>query len=150
MKFTETLADEIAALVADGMSPTRAGVLLDVSAETVSAWRRTKPEFAVRIEKGRALYVQKLVKRIDKAGETDWKAAMALLERREPEEFGRVSTVKTVDAMEMERKRDASAMALAQSPLFNEFLRQEAAIEIGRGNFPPNFKFEAPDATAGV
>ena len=64
----------------------------------MSEWKRTKPEFAAKIEKGRALYVQKLVKRIDKAGEADWKAAMALLERREPEEFGKVSTVKTVDA----------------------------------------------------
>ncbi len=150
MKYTEALADEIAALVADGMSPTRAGVLLDISAETISAWKRTKPEFAAKIEKGRALYVQKLVKRIDKAGESDWKAAMALLERREPEEFGKVSTVKTVDSIERERLRNVSALALSESPLFHEFLRQEAAIEIGRGNLPANyFKFEAPDAAAG-
>lgn len=138
-KGVDDAEGELAALVADGMSPTRAGVLLDVSGETVSGWKRTKPEFDAKVEKGRALYVQKLVKRIDKAGETEWKAALALLERREPDEFGKVSTVKTVDPMEMERKRNASALELAESPLFHEFLRQEPAIEVAHGNLPPNF-----------
>ena len=68
MKYTEELAEAIGALVADGMAPSRAGLLVDVSKETVSEWIRVKPDFAARIEKARALYEQKLVKRIEVAG----------------------------------------------------------------------------------
>lgn len=146
MKYTEKLADGIAELVADGMSPTRAGLLMDVSGETVSEWKRTRSDFAAKIEKAKARYIQRLVKRIDKAGETDWKASMALLERRAPDEFGRESRQKPVADPVMEQKaktnraRDAAALALSESPLFQGYLQQEAQIILARGETPAGFR----------
>ena len=135
MKYTPELADSIAALVADGMSPSRSGVLLDVSKESVSEWIRTKPDFAAMIEKSRALYVQKLVKRVEAAGERDWKANMALLERREPEEFGRVATLKA-EVTDKREARDAAIDAFANDPMYEAFLRDEARIAFARGARP--------------
>ena len=138
MKYSEELTDKIAALVADGMSPTRAGVLLDVSAETISEWRKSKPDFSVKIERGKAKFVQRLLARIEIAGEKDWKANMALLERLEPAEFGLRTSVR-VETPDLAQGRKTAHQAMLADPAFLGFLRDEAkviAAKIERGQLP--------------
>ena len=64
-------------------------------------------------------------------GEKDWKANMALLERGEPEEFGKVQTMK------MDTKTGGSyedcVNAISESPLFAEMLRDETRVAAARG-----------------
>ncbi|MEO6326233.1 MAG: hypothetical protein ABIT01_13300 [Thermoanaerobaculia bacterium] len=50
-------------------------------------------DFADAIEKARAEFVRTNVRLVQKAGETSWQAAMTLLERRDPENFGRRETI---------------------------------------------------------
>ena len=91
MKASLPMFESIAALVEKGLSPSRAGMALKLSPDTISRWRREHPEFTTLLESAESLFIQRMTDTIATAAPKDWRAAEALLARRFPMEFARDS-----------------------------------------------------------
>jgi hypothetical protein len=88
-KFTKKLADKICDTIASGCPVKAAGELHGVKHSTIYYWRSRHPSFAEKLVIARAKAQQHLLGILKKAAVTDTKAAMFLLERCWPEEYGR-------------------------------------------------------------
>lgn len=89
MKAGPKMFAAVAALVAKGLSPTRAAKVLRLSPDTVSRWRREHPDFAAMVDESESRFIGEMTECIATAAATDWRAAEALLSRRFPTEFAR-------------------------------------------------------------
>jgi len=88
-KFTRKLADKICDTIASGCPVKAAGELHGVKHSTIYYWRSKHPSFAEKLVIARAKAQQHLIDILKKAAVKDTKAAMFLLERCWPEEYGR-------------------------------------------------------------
>lgn len=89
-KYTPELVDKLCELVSNGMSATKSCDAVGLSMSTYSEWNRDKPEFTARIKRARSEGIASLLSTIQCAAKTGtWTAAAWLLERLEPETYGK-------------------------------------------------------------
>jgi hypothetical protein len=70
-----------------------------VNASTLYRWRMNDPEFDLRVQRARAVFLHRQIARIDDAASGDWRAAAWMLERSDPGNWGkRVEIDVQVDA----------------------------------------------------
>lgn len=63
---------------------------------TLHEWRQTIPEFSMQVRQAEIKAISRSIECLEKAARRgDWRAATWLLERREPEHFGRESAEKS-------------------------------------------------------
>lgn len=87
--MTEAQEAKILTLVAACMYPAQAARLVGFTPQALSMRKKRDPEFAARLEKAESEAESGLVADIKKAGGADWRAAMALLERRFKERWSK-------------------------------------------------------------
>jgi hypothetical protein len=80
--------------VEEGLPLPDAARLAGIHPSVVYEWRATIPAIAEALKSAEAKLKQRMVAHITKAAPTNWAAAMTLLERRFPEEFGRRDRVR--------------------------------------------------------
>ncbi len=86
-KMTPERVKIILDALGDGMTQRDASMLAGISEDTLCIWKRTNSEFSEQMGQKAIEYKQKLMKRIEKAGEKDWKATAWLLERKFKKDF---------------------------------------------------------------
>lgn len=93
-KYTPELVDKLCALVSSGMSVTKAADAVGITTTTYTTWNRDNLEFNARIKRARAEGIASLLSTVVCAAKTGtWTAAAWLLERLEPETYGRQAAV---------------------------------------------------------
>lgn len=132
-KYTEAIAGAIFEAVESGMSPTAAGALHKLHAQTISDWRTQIPEFSDGIEQARARGIQKRLEEVSAgvnlAGLRDWKASAWLLERLDREHFGRGPGVSVqVSANAEAGAQSVSGFVLSEAELGEIQARRAAAL----------------------
>lgn len=65
-----------------GMTQRDASLLAGISEDTLCLWKRNNSEFSEQMGQKLIEHKQMLIKRIEKAGEKDWKATAWILERK--------------------------------------------------------------------
>ena len=88
VKKSPELLAEIIQNIRDGQPITRAARLAGVNPATVHRWREEDPDFGEALEEAIEFHIAVLTRKVDQAGDTDWKAAAWRLERLRPDEFG--------------------------------------------------------------
>lgn len=88
VKKSPQLLDEILQTIRDGQPITRAARLCGVNPDSVHRWRQEDPDFNEAVEEAIEFQIAVLVRKVDQASDTDWKAAAWRLERLRPDEFG--------------------------------------------------------------
>jgi len=92
-----------------------------VSEDTVVRWRRSFAGFAASYTHAQAIAELRCVATIQKAAtDGDWKAALAWLERRRPEDWGKKETIKVAEvgsseAVLVEQKDGGEVKSLMES-----------------------------------
>ncbi len=86
-KMTPERVAIILEALGDGMTQRDASMLAGISEDTLCIWKRTNSEFSEQMGQKAIEYKQKLMRRIEKAGEKDWKATAWLLERKFKKDF---------------------------------------------------------------
>ncbi len=71
----------------NGMTQRDASMLAGISEDTLCGWKRTNSEFSEQMGQKVIEYKQKLIQKIEKAGEKDWKATAWILERKFKKDF---------------------------------------------------------------
>ncbi len=74
--------------IRDGQPITRAARLVGLNPATVHRWREEDEEFGEAVEDALEFQIAVLTAKVDRASDTDWKAAAWRLERLRPDEFG--------------------------------------------------------------
>ena len=74
--------------IRDGQPITRAARLAGLNPDTVHRWRKEDEEFDEAVEDALEFQIAVLTAKVDRASDTDWKAAAWRLERLRPDEFG--------------------------------------------------------------
>ena len=74
--------------IRDGQPITRAARLVGLNPATVHRWREEDEEFKEAVEDALEFQIAVLTAKVDRASDTDWKAAAWRLERLRPDEFG--------------------------------------------------------------
>jgi hypothetical protein len=74
--------------IRDGQPITRAARLAGLNPATVHRWREEDEEFKEAVEDALEFQIAALTAKVDRASDTDWKAAAWRLERLRPDEFG--------------------------------------------------------------
>ena len=93
-KYTPELVDKLCQLVSSGMSVTKSCDAVGLSTSAYTEWNRDKPEFTARIKRARSEGIASLLSTVVCAARTGtWTAAAWLLERLEPETYGRQAAV---------------------------------------------------------
>jgi hypothetical protein len=87
-------AEAICEYIRGGMPAKWAARCAGISESVFFAWQAADPDFAERLKGARAEKIRKLVKYVTDAAPANWAAAMTLLERTEPEDFGRTNKVR--------------------------------------------------------
>lgn len=116
--FSPKVASDIVASIKKGVFETHACVAAGISKATyykfLARGRRSKSgkfrEFSDAVEQAKAESVAHLVKTVEKAATTQWRAAAWLLERQHPAEFGRI------DREQAERSSQPQASPTAAAP----------------------------------
>lgn len=72
----------------NGMTQRDSALLAGISEDTICLWKRNNSEFSEQMGQKLIEYKQKLLKRIEKAGEKDWKATAWILERKFKNDWG--------------------------------------------------------------
>jgi len=88
VKKSPALLAEILQTIRDGQPITRAARLNGINPDTVHRWRKEDPEFDEALEDALEFQIAVLVRKVDQASDSDWKAAAWRLERLRPDEFG--------------------------------------------------------------
>jgi hypothetical protein len=89
-KYTPATVGKFCRAVADGLSYKMAAAAAGISHESVCQWQRQFPEFSERVQLAIAKAEIALVRSIRRtAAKGTWQAAAWLLERRDPERWGR-------------------------------------------------------------
>jgi hypothetical protein len=116
MKASPKIFRALADIVEKGVSPSRAGKVLKISPDTVSRWRADYPEFAEMLDQAESRFIQRMISAIADAAPKDWRAAVELLARRFPAEFGRDSGGATRELAKPFVDRDEELRELAATP----------------------------------
>ena len=86
-KMTPERVAVILEALGDGMTQRDASMLAGISEDTLCIWKRTNSEFSEQMGQKAIEYKRKMMKKIEKAGEKDWKANAWLLERKFKKDF---------------------------------------------------------------
>lgn len=98
-KLTTQFIHNVEKLAAQGLNQRQIATILNVGACTISIWKagkgRLEEKFQKALAKGEAEGVRRRLARIEKAGiKGSWQADAWMLERRQPEQFGRNDRMK--------------------------------------------------------
>ena len=97
-KFDDTRLDVLYKALSQGMTVKSACALAGISQQTYYQWVATKPQFTEMIQKAESEMKERALKVINQAAQNgQWQAAAWLLERREPNEYGRQDRVRIED-----------------------------------------------------
>src|SRR4029453_7794754 len=88
-KYSPETGDRLLAGLADGLSYKSACITAGIGVSTLSDWREKYPELEVRMEEAREVARQKMLQRIKRASENDWRAAVAWLKLSFPNDYRR-------------------------------------------------------------
>lgn len=100
--LTEDLQAMLLSGIEEGLPLKQAAMLAGICYETLNRWRKkgesesAPPEFrhfCQALQRSEAVAMQRLVSQVSKAGNTDWRAAAWILERRHPDEFGKAEKI---------------------------------------------------------
>jgi hypothetical protein len=110
--------EEILNFIAQGSRPTQAAIMVGIHYTTLREWIKEDPKFQLEIEQAGLSLRSRLVDVLATAAinERDWKAALKLLEKLFPEEFGEKQT------LEITRGEDKKSIV-------EEMVRQIKGIE---------------------
>tara|TARA_Y100000114_G_scaffold27253_1_gene22945 strand:+ start:5403 stop:5876 length:474 start_codon:yes stop_codon:yes gene_type:complete len=86
-KYTEIKAHNICSHIADGVTIKGAATAEGITEGTLYRWKKEKPHFAEMINQAVGVSEARLVKKITHSD--DWRAALAILERRFPESWAK-------------------------------------------------------------
>jgi hypothetical protein len=89
MKYDEVHVELLIEALQKGATINGACAVGGITRKTYEVWKKTHPEFTEKIEFAIEKWRNLNAKIIQKAALTDWKAAAWLLERRDPENYGR-------------------------------------------------------------
>jgi PDZ domain-containing secreted protein len=110
--------EEILNFIAQGSRPTQAAIMVGIHYTTLREWMKADPKFQLEIEQAGLSLRSRLVDVLATAAinDRDWKAALKLLEKLFPEEFGEKQT------LEITRGEDKKSIV-------EEMVRQIKGIE---------------------
>ena len=103
----ETVAAIVAALTL-GNTRTDSALIAGINRDTFHEWMKVYPAFSVEVERAEARARQRAVAQLAKAGSRDWRAALAFLERRDRDNWGRQERVDISLDADAEIKRIAA------------------------------------------
>lgn len=128
MKYTEARVKKICGAVAEGLSYQDAAALAGINRHTLSAWRKTYPDFADALEQAESEFVRHHVGNIAAAADKGtWQASAWLLERKFPAMFALRAELRLNQVEEPDSEEDDWDEILADSPEL-----QQMAIEFYR------------------
>jgi hypothetical protein len=87
--YTLTTVATILNGIVHAMSYKGAANLADVSEDQFYEWRNSKPDFAKLVDKANAIFEAWIVDKVMRQVANNWAAGITLLERRDPERWGR-------------------------------------------------------------
>ncbi len=125
-KFTPITREAILQALRLGNTRTCAAEAAGIDHGTLSHWTARYPEFLTEVKKAEAEAQQRAVKVIVDAAPTSWQAAAWLLERRHPNEWGKV------DRIEITLRDQAERLATELGVSVEEILREAELIANGR------------------
>jgi len=88
-KYSDAVAKHICDAIRIGATHEDAARSAGICADTISIWKKNKPEFAEMMKRAEAEFKVSALKIIRGAAIESWQAAAWLLERKFPDEFGR-------------------------------------------------------------
>ena len=106
----------LADLVEGGLSPSRAAKSLRLNPSTIGAWRKQFPEFDEMIAAAESRFIAKMTSLVATAAVKDWRAAVELLTRRFPSEFGANAAAGSREEVAPQRDREAELIEVARTP----------------------------------
>jgi hypothetical protein len=86
-KYEPETLDRLLAGLADGLPIKSACITAGIGVSTLSDWREKYPELEVRMEEAREVARQKMLQRIKRASENDWRAAAEWLKLTFPADY---------------------------------------------------------------
>ena len=90
-KYSPETVERLLAGLADGLSYKSACITAGIGVSTLADWREKYPELEVRMEEAREVARQKMLQRIKRASENDWRAAAEWLRLTFPADYRRAS-----------------------------------------------------------
>lgn len=117
--MTEQQREEFFRLVSACMYPAEAARKLGFTPQAISMRKKRDPEFAQQLQEAETSAELRLLANVQKAGLKDWRASMALLERRFKERWSRPEiqaqmNVSNVDAEQLAQAIHAGLAAIAK------------------------------------
>lgn len=101
-KYCDEVVKQICENIQLGLSQREAGLLVDhpesgpVCEDTIIEWKKKYPEFSEAMKAAMIRGKRALIARVRQAAKRDWRAAIAILERRHPE-WAKKTAVATTD-----------------------------------------------------
>jgi hypothetical protein len=96
-KYSPETVDRLLAGLADGLSYKSACITAGIGVSTLADWREKYPELEVRMEEAREVARLKMLQRIKRASENDWRAAAEWLKLTFPSDYRRVQPAQSAD-----------------------------------------------------
>ncbi len=96
-KMTPERVAIILEALGSGMTQRDASLLAGISEDTLCLWKRNNSEFSEQMGQKLIEHKQKLIKRIELAGEKDWKATAWILERKYKNDWSSTARYDTSD-----------------------------------------------------
>jgi hypothetical protein len=87
--------------LSNGLTQRDCALLAGIHEDTLCSWKFNNSEFSEQMGQKLIEYKQKLLKRIEKAGEKDWKATAWILERKFKNDWGTNARYDTSDLYDM-------------------------------------------------
>ena len=104
-KYHPEIVAAIVASLTVGNTRTDSALLAGINRDTFHEWMKVYPAFSVEVERAEARARQRAVAQLARAGSRDWRAALAFLERRDRDSWGRHERVEMTIDVDKEIKR---------------------------------------------
>lgn len=121
--------------IEDGLPLKQSAMLAGISYDSLNRWRirgesKSAPlefcDFCKALRHSEAIAMQRLVGRIQAAGEADWKASAWMLEKRFPDEFGKPQRVEHSGP----EGKPIEALAIVEPEVLQRMKKQAGIVEI--------------------
>jgi len=119
--FTPEIVQQILASLEIGNTAKDSALAAGIGESTLREWCREKPSFAAQVERARAKARQRFVGQLAAGAAHDWRAALAALERLDPENWGRreridvmMDVTAAIKRLGLEPTEEEAAVAEAQ------------------------------------
>lgn len=136
-KFTPTTVAKVLASLACGNTRKVSALAAGINPRTLLEWMDVSEDFAQQVQEAEATFESAQVGSINKASQNgDWRAAMALLERRNPIEWGRLDRSDFLIRQELARlaveRLKGEGIDISESEVLREFqLESKKALPDG-------------------